>query len=91
MYHVIVSILYGMRLYYTFSHCSAVIKEPLKRVPSVPELESLLSDQGVCMMASGAPVGGVIKIFFHAREACVADVLFIIIVFETVVILYLDT
>lgn len=52
----------------------AVIKEPLRRVPSVPEIEALLSKQGVCMMASSSPVNGVIRIFFHAREKTAAPV-----------------
>ena len=50
------------------SRASATIKEPLHRVPSIPEIEALLTARGVCMMASGDPVNGVIRIFFHAKE-----------------------
>eukprot|EP00053_Salpingoeca_punica_P012973 m.116554 g.116554 ORF g.116554 m.116554 type:complete len:782 (+) comp16080_c1_seq1:112-2457(+) len=50
------------------SEVSAVIKEPLRRVPGVPEMEQILLERGIAMMASSPPINNVIKFFFFGIE-----------------------
>lgn len=50
---------------------SAVLKDLLKRIPSVPEFEAVLAAANIILMASSPPQNNIVKFFFYGQEVSI--------------------